>query len=90
MSNIHPVTLDSQFQVDFDSNSSMAVIIVDSKGQEGFPMFMQPEVIDQETIGNMESLTYSLNSNNLESVSSNGSYDTFITLVGESFIRWKE
>lgn len=90
LSNIHPVTLDSQFQVDFDSNSSMAVIIVDSKGQEGFPMFMQPEVIDQETIGKLDSLTYSLNSNNLESVSSNGSYDTFITLVGESFIRWKD
>lgn len=90
LSNIQPETLDSLYQVDFDSNSSMVVIVIDSKGQEGFPMFMQPKVIDQETIGKIDSLTYSLNSSNLESVGTGGTYDTFITLVGESFIRWKE
>ncbi|MEZ8238616.1 MULTISPECIES: hypothetical protein [Vibrio] len=91
LANTPAVTLDNSYSADFKSNSSMVVIVVGKEsGNPNFPVFMLPEVIDQSTIGAQETLYYNLGSNNTESVSDKGAFDTFVTLVGESYVRWKK
>lgn len=90
LKSIRSQTLDRNKRTSFSNTSMMILAQVNAQNRAKFPIFINPVIVEQKAISEMDIYKLYLTHDNIEHVAPEGVVHTIVTLVGESFLDWKK